>query len=237
MESSSRLPQNHYFDSDADDRELAYTRWRKIVSAHCTMRDHRAPMIHDKNDHIQNQLGPKPADATGATQWDQDALVQATRYDASNAYLYSFLTLAVQGQQLDTIVLHDTVPESDGRAAIIALDKKNQGKAIVDVLKSAQRLFNTPQDDALNKPEIIATHITKQCAALKNSTYNIDIHDVIKTAVLLSACEKNPELAHVIDIIYATKADIKYDETVQTLVAADDRLTAKTGDASDIEAT
>ena len=137
-----RLPENHYFDSDAEDREQTYPRWRKIVSAHCTMKDHRKPLVHNKVDCVHHYLGAKPGGQAEADKWEHEARILRAKYDASNAYIYSFLTLAVNGQQLDTIVLHESIAESDGRAAIQALDAKNQGKAIVDVLKTAQRLFN-----------------------------------------------------------------------------------------------
>ena len=176
----NRFPDNHYYDSDAEDREQRYPRWRKIVSAHCNMKNHRAPWTHTRDDWILHELGNRPAVSASvsgsqdaADKYDARAKQVSDAYNSSNAYLYSFLCLAVKGQQLDTIILSDAVPESDGREALAAMDKKNQGKAIVDVLKTAQRLFATPYDETLTKPEVIATHITKLCALLKSSTYAI----------------------------------------------------------------
>ena len=55
-------------------------------------------MMRSRNDHILQEIGGKPlglddASKAAATKWDVDARGLRKQYDASNAYLYSFLTL------------------------------------------------------------------------------------------------------------------------------------------------
>ena len=203
-----------------------YQIWRKVASAHIIMKGHRAPIVNERSAHVIAELGAAPSDAGEKAKYDARAAQSGHKYDESNAFVYAFLCTAVVGEQLMTVVLGDTVPEADGRKAWKELETKNKGSSVEDIIRCCKQLFNIPNMEN-QSAQMIATQIKKVCAALKSSTDNIDIHDKLKTALMISACEKNHEMRMMIKMLYATKTDLKFSETVEALVKDEDRSNAQ----------
>ena len=146
MDSYKGPPQHVIYDTDADGSEQRYVIWRKVFKAYC--------MKHKCSTPIDKTLNQYKADNPTTTTRTADDVER--EWNEMNEQLYANLLMCVTGKQLENVVLSDRVNEGDGRAAMKALEDKNKGTAIVDILRIIADLFRGPLlDEDLVEPVLV----------------------------------------------------------------------------------